>query len=386
MSKNSRLFLSYGLLAILIISVVVYLNYSYRIIHPEYMESPFATISPKLFKEPIAKYTVIKTVDLDREKIFSIMTDVYNYPKVLPKNILSVSILNQTENTIFTEEEFIEKGVKIKFHVKHTIIPPLEHRIEILDSDAKGTKVLQSFELIDNSTTRINTGIELRFKGILTPFVFIPENNALHAANTILDSFVDYAVSKSQFEKIVDDLYREILLRPADNDGLQYFASQLESGKMTVDDIRKELLESKEMKNLLLPTELKTLDELNPESKKIVDDLYREILLRPADNDGLQYFASQLESGKMTVDDIRKELLESKEMKNLLLPTELKTLDELNPESKKIVDDLYREILLRPADNDGLQYFASQLESGKMTVDDIRKALLESEEMKNLSE
>lgn len=50
----------------------------------------------------------------------------------------------------------------------------------------------------------------------------------------------------------------------------------------------------------------------------------------------------------------------------------------------KTIDDLYREILRRPADEIGLQHFASLLESGKMSVYDIRKVLLESEEYKTL--
>ena len=51
---------------------------------------------------------------------------------------------------------------------------------------------------------------------------------------------------------------------------------------------------------------------------------------------------------------------------------------KINTESKRIVDDLYREILLRPSDPDGLQYFASQLENDTMTIDEIKKILINS--------
>mgnify|MGYP003316106537 FL=1 len=34
----------------------------------------------------------------------------------------------------------------------------------------------------------------------------------------------------SNYEKTVDDLYREILLRPADREGLMHFSSLLENG------------------------------------------------------------------------------------------------------------------------------------------------------------
>ena len=68
----------------------------------------------------------------------------------------------------------------------------------------------------------------------------------------------------------------------------------------------------------------------------------------------------------------------------MLHPTELKPLDELSTESKQIVDDLYREILLRPADPSGLQYYASQLESKKMNIDDIRIMLINSIEAESI--
>ena len=70
--------------------------------------------------------------------------------------------------------------------------------------------------------------------------------------------------------------------------------------------------------------------------------------------------------------------MESDEKKYLLPPDEIKSLDELSSESKRIVDDLYREILLRPSDPDGLQYFASQLENDTMTIDEIKKILINS--------
>ena len=50
-----------------------------------------------------------------------------------------------------------------------------------------------------------------------------------------------------------------------------------------------------------------------------------------------------------------------------------------------IVDDLYLKILHRSADIQGLEYFSSFLKNGKMTVDDIREKLLNSEEYKTVS-
>ena len=47
---------------------------------------------------------------------------------------------------------------------------------------------------------------------------------------------------------------------------------------------------------------------------------------------------------------------------------------------KKQVIELYNEILLREPDKTGLYYFVSQLESKKMTLDDVKNFILNSEE------
>ena len=82
----------------------------------------------------------------------------------------------------------------------------------------------------------------------------------------------------------------------------------------------------------------------------------------------------------MTVDDIRTEISNSDEKKSLLVLQEMKTVDELSNETKQIIDDLYREILLRPADIEAFEYWGSLLESEKITKIELRKTILKSEE------
>ena len=58
--------------------------------------------------------------------------------------------------------------------------------------------------------------------------------------------------------------------------------------------------------------------------------------------------------------------------------SKLKKFDELREESKKTVEELYKEILHRPADKEGLITFCSLLEIGKINVDEIKEILSES--------
>ena len=52
--------------------------------------------------------------------------------------------------------------------------------------------------------------------------------------------------------------------------------------------------------------------------------------------------------------------------------------------SKKTVNELYLEILHRDADREGLTHFSALLENRKMTIDDLRKKLLDSDEYRIL--
>ena len=91
-----------------------------------------------------------------------------------------------------------------------------------------------------------------------------------------------------------------------------------------------------------------------------------------------------LESDSMSVDEIRTEILNSDEKKSLLVIQERKTVDELSSESKQIIDDLYREILLRPADTEAFEYWGSMLESEIITKQELRKNILKSDEALSL--
>ena len=52
------------------------------------------------------------------------------------------------------------------------MIPYDEHILEIMDGDAKGTKIHQFFST-DGNFTKLITTVNIDFKGILTPFSYL---------------------------------------------------------------------------------------------------------------------------------------------------------------------------------------------------------------------
>jgi hypothetical protein len=293
-----------------------------------HIASTFDTIEhPIIFLQPVTELQITKIVDVNQEEAFLIMADIKNYPNILPRNIISVNIINQTDNNVLAEYEVVEHGIRSKLLVSHTMYPYDKHIVEVMDGDAKGTKLMQDFTTINteieklpecdqsfDGCTKIDSRVELNLKGLLSPFSYLPKGNLDHASDTVISSFTNYMqLSKNETKKIIDDLYREILLRPADTESFEYWGPLLDNGSITVDEIRTEILNSDEKKSLLVSQEMKTVDELDDETKKIIDDLYREILLRPADTEAFEYWGSLLENGKITKLELRKSILKSEE-------------------------------------------------------------------------
>ena len=52
--------------------------------------------------------------------------------------------------------------------------------------------------------------------------------------------------------------------------------------------------------------------------------------------------------------------------------------------TQSIVNELYKQILERPVDKEGLQYYSSMLENKKMSISDVKKSLIDSDEYKSL--
>ncbi|MCL1465591.1 DUF4214 domain-containing protein [Argonema galeatum] len=90
-----------------------------------------------------------------------------------------------------------------------------------------------------------------------------------------------------------------------------------------------------------------------------INRLYREVLARDADFDGLRTWSRELERGR-SLRDIRRELAKSRE-------------------AEDIINQIYREVMGRNADSDGLEMWKRQLAKGR-TLAQVRQAIERSTE------
>lgn len=356
--QNKILIVIYIIIAISFFLGILSIDLHYREIYPAIMNSTKIIGLP----QPIEKIHNEKIVDVPLEIIFNTITDVKHYPIILPKNVVSINIINQTESSIIAQEVLVESGVKTTLLVKHEFNPYSSHKIEILDGDAMGTTINQKFTMLENSTV-ISTEINFKLNGPLLFVKFIPESNLNHALTTVLDSFVTYSkISQSKEKKIIDELYREILLRPSDKEGLDYYSSKLVSGELTVNQIRDLLLNSDERSMLLRHSEIKTIDELKPETKLMINQLYLKILGRNSDLMGIEYYGSLIESEEMTIPQLEKILFNSDEALSM----------RLSNDNKRQLDSIYYDILGEHMNATQLTYYEKQIRLMNMTLDEFK--------------
>ena len=296
------------------------------------------------------------TFNIEKEIIFNVMANVGNYHKILPKNIISVEIIEEEDNVIIAKEVLMERGVKITTLVKHTLTPYNEHTIEIMDGDAKGTTIKQTF-IEDEGSTKISTEVELKLKGIIKSMYYLPKHNFEHAIGTVNTNFVKYAeMFKSPNVKIIDDAYRDLLSRPVDHESLEYWLPQLENGLITPDNIKNELLNSKEKKmadwNSLSNDE--KLTQLSDNTRTVIDNLYLDLLNRPVDVHGLAYWGSLLENKISTEEEIREEIYNSSEAieKRKLFDLDLDTFGY-----EKMITESFIDLIDREPTQEELEYY-----------------------------
>ena len=150
----------------------------------------FYVTVPNEFREITIEKNFVKIVNIEKKQLFDSMADVQNYPDIFPENFLSVIINEQYSNVLVAKETIHENGITTTLTVRHTITPYENQILEILDGDAKGTKITIIFEDID-SNTKISIKAEIHLTGLLIPFAYIPDSNLNHAVDTVIESFVN---------------------------------------------------------------------------------------------------------------------------------------------------------------------------------------------------
>ncbi len=91
-------------------------------------------------------------IRVNREDLFTFITDYRRLAEELPEYIKNIDIINRYDNVTITEEEISIEGISIKHVSKHTTYPYAVHEIEILSGYMEGSKIIETYTEVENGT------------------------------------------------------------------------------------------------------------------------------------------------------------------------------------------------------------------------------------------
>ena len=146
------------------------------------------------------KVKVEKIIKAKKDKVFFTMTDFENLPSKLPQIFKSVKIISREGNSIITEEFVKIARRDITQKVKHVIQPTEKHEVFILEGDAKGSHIVESYEETSEGTKIIVEG-DFKLVGTLNLLGFFAKKEIEKSINEVMDKFAKILTYKKKNSK-----------------------------------------------------------------------------------------------------------------------------------------------------------------------------------------
>ena len=138
------------------------------------------------------KFSFTKIVNVDRDKIFNVITDFENLAKIFPKYFKSLKIISKSGNITKLEEELEFLGKKLNVTVDHIVEEPDKHTVIMLDGPGKNTKFEEMFEKMPEGT-KITIDVDLVLNGKFKVMGFFAKKQIKNKMSQALGEFAEVA-------------------------------------------------------------------------------------------------------------------------------------------------------------------------------------------------
>jgi len=143
------------------------------------------------------KVKVEKIIKADKDKVFFAITDFENLPSKLPQIFKSIKIISRKDNSVITEELVRMAGRDITQKVKHVLQPTDKHEVFILEGDAKGSHIVETYEETSEGTKIIVEG-DFTLAGKLNLLGFLAKLKIEQSINEVIDEFAEILNENNQ--------------------------------------------------------------------------------------------------------------------------------------------------------------------------------------------
>lgn len=181
---------------------------------------------------------------------------------------------------------------------------------------------------------------------------------------------------ENSLEKQIQSVYKLLLGRDVDSEGLAYWQGKIEAGENSLATMIDVVLASDEYKNRFsqFVGEYKKYYEYN------IKELYQIMLGREADAEGLDYWVEKVTSGENSLGTLAFCVVDSDEFK-------MKSGNDAKQKSiEEQIREIYQKMLNREPDDEGFKYWIENILSGKDTIGTLASCIAASEEYKKLNE
>ncbi len=235
------------------------------------------------------------------------------------------------------------------------------------DGSEKKYNIFRNGELIytadSNETSYIDMGVEPDIEYVYSIVAFNENGETKPLEATI-------KLTLNQVQTFVYNLYKKVLERKPDDEGLLYWEEELKSRNKTALFVVEQFFKSPEFLS-------KEID-----SEKYVKILYKTFFNREPEYGGLAYWKMMIDENDYPKDMLLYKFAFSTEFKNICAKFGITNYND-EEKAKVFVERLYQMVLKRASDRESLEYWVSEIMENKRDPKEIVKFFFNSDEFKN---
>ena len=234
------------------------------------------------------------------------------------------------------------------------------------DKDDKKYKIYRNDKLIYtadvNESSYVDTTVEPDIEYIYSIVAF-NENGDTDPVEAKIKLTIN------QIQKFVYNLYKKILERKPDDEGLLYWENELKTKNKTALYVVKQFIK------------LPEFSSKNIDSEKYVKILYKTFFNRVPESSGLNYWKDMLDKSSYPRDILFYKFAFSNEFKSICEKYGINNYTD-KEKVELFIERLYQLILKRPSDRESLEYWSSLILDKIETPKNIAKSFFDSDEFK----
>ncbi len=110
------------------------------------------------------KFSFEKIIKSEQTKLFDIITDFENLPKIIPSFFKFVNIKSSRDDVLVVEQHIQLGSENFIMMTKHVLDKPHVHEVFVVGGDAKGTHITERFSSVQEGT-KMNVEVDFKLKG-----------------------------------------------------------------------------------------------------------------------------------------------------------------------------------------------------------------------------